>query len=156
LIRRLDHVAIAVADTDTALEYFRDRLGLRVVAVDRPPEVPVKLTYLELGNTYLQLVEPLDPEHALSRWLADNGDGFHHICFGVDDVVSELDRLGPDGMEPPPMGSGRGRPAGFVAGPLPHGVRVECTSFNRAQDVDQVAGWLKTSEEEEHGTDAST
>ena len=82
MIRRLDHVAIAVADTDTALAYFRDRLGLRVVAVDHPPEVPVKLTYLDLGNTYLQLVEPLDPEHPLNSWLAEHGDGFHHICFG--------------------------------------------------------------------------
>ncbi len=54
------------------------------------------------------------------------------------------------------MGSGRGRPAGFVAGPLAHGTRIECTSFNHAEDVDRVAGWLKTSEEDEHGTDAST
>ena len=70
MIRRLDHVAVAVADTDAALAYFRDHLGLAVVAVDFPPEVPVKLTYLDLGNTYLQLVEPLDPDHALAAWLA--------------------------------------------------------------------------------------
>ena len=86
MIRRLDHVAVAVADTDVALAYFRDHLGLEVVAVDFPPEVPVKLTYLDLGNTYLQLVEPLDPDHALAAWLATHGEGLHHICFGVDDV----------------------------------------------------------------------
>ena len=48
-----------LADTEAALRHFRDRVGLRVVAVDEPPEVPVRLTYLDLGNTYLQLVEPL-------------------------------------------------------------------------------------------------
>ena len=129
MIRSLDHVAIAVTDTDRALLHFRDRLGLEVVAVDFPPEVPVKLTYLDLGNTCLQLVEPLDPEHPLSAWLAENGEGLHHICFGVDDVTEELRRLGPARTPIEPLGSGRGRPAGFVAGTPKHGVRVECTTF---------------------------
>ena len=95
VIRRLDHVAVAVKDTEAALAYFRDRLGLRVAAVDEPPEVPVRLTYLDLGNTWLQLVEPLDPAHPLAAWLEANGDGLHHICFGVDDVECELLRLEP-------------------------------------------------------------
>jgi methylmalonyl-CoA/ethylmalonyl-CoA epimerase len=111
VIRRLDHVAVAVGDTDAALTYFRDRLGLRVAAVDEPPEVPVRLTYLDLGNTWLQLVEPLDPAHPLVAWLEANGDGLHHICFGVDDVECELLRIGPPGVPVPPLGSGRGRRA---------------------------------------------
>ncbi len=135
MIRRLDHLAVAVADTDAALEYFRDRLGLSVVAVDFPPEVPVKLTYLDLGNTYLQLVEPLDAGHPLAAWLAEHGDGLHHICFGVDDVTAELTRLGPEGAPLLPLGSGRGRPAGFVAGELQHGVRIECTSLTPDQEA---------------------
>jgi methylmalonyl-CoA/ethylmalonyl-CoA epimerase len=134
LIRRLDHVAVAVADTEAALRHFRDRLGLAVVAVDEPPEVPVRLTYLDLGNTWLQLVEPLDPAHPLARWLEANGDGLHHICFGVDDVECELRRLGPPGVPVPPLGSGRGRPAGFPAGEPAHGVRIEVTTI--AEDDD--------------------
>ena len=63
MIRRLDHVAVAVKDSEAALLHFRDRLGLRVAAVDEPPESAVRLTYLDLGNTWLQLVEPLDPAH---------------------------------------------------------------------------------------------
>lgn len=134
MIRRLDHVAVAVRDTEAALAHFRDRLGLEVVAVDEPPEVPVRLTYLDLGNAWLQLVEPLVEDHPLSAWLAEHGDGLHHICFGVDDVVGELERIGPPGIPVPPLGSGRGRPAGFPAGDPPHGVRIECTQFDRAED----------------------
>jgi methylmalonyl-CoA/ethylmalonyl-CoA epimerase len=129
MIRALDHVAVMVADTEAALRHFRDRLGLPVVAVDEPPEVPVRLTYLDLGNTYLQLVEPLDPAHPTAAWLAANGEGLHHICLGVDDVTGELARIGPPGVPVPPLGSGRGRPAGFPAGDPPHGVRIECTTF---------------------------
>jgi len=147
VIRRLDHVAVAVAETDAALRYFRDRLGLKVVAVDEPPEVPVRLTYLDLGNTWLQLVEPLHPDHALAAWLEVNGEGLHHICFGVDDVRCELERIGPADTTVPPLASGRGRPAGFPAGDPPHGVRIECTSFNKKEDVDGVPGWLEAPRE---------
>jgi methylmalonyl-CoA/ethylmalonyl-CoA epimerase len=142
MIRRLDHVAVAVADTETALLHFRDRLGLEVIAVDEPPEVPVRLTYLDLGNTWLQLVEPLDPAHPLAAWLEAHGDGLHHICFGVDDVPCELRRLGPAGVADPPLGSGRGRPAGFVAGAPPHGALIECTTFDQREDVLAMPGAL--------------
>jgi methylmalonyl-CoA/ethylmalonyl-CoA epimerase len=135
VIRRLDHVAVAVRDTEAALTHFRDRLGLLVAAVDEPPEVPVRLTYLDLGNTWLQLVEPLDPAHPLAAWLEANGDGLHHICLGVDDVECELLRIGPPGVPVPPLGSGRGRPAGFPAGDPPYGVRIECTAFD-PEDTD--------------------
>jgi methylmalonyl-CoA/ethylmalonyl-CoA epimerase len=139
VIRRLDHVAVAVKDTAAALEHFRDHLGLEVVAVDEPPEVPVRLTYLDLGNTYLQLVEPLDPLHPLAAWLEQHGDGLHHICLGVDDVECELKRIGPLGAAVPPLGSGRGRPAGFPAGDPPYGVRVECTAYDPDEDAGALA-----------------
>ena len=144
MIRRLDHIAVAVADTDAALEYFRDRLGLEVVAVDLPPEVPVKLTYLDLGNTYLQLVEPLDPDHPVAAWLAANGDGLHHICLGVDDVhAAELARLAPAGRATAADGerTRADRPASWPGAP-PHGVRIECTTFRRPEDAENVAGFL--------------
>jgi methylmalonyl-CoA/ethylmalonyl-CoA epimerase len=142
MIRRLDHVAVAVADTEAALAYFRDRLGLEVFAVDEPPEVPVRLTYLDLGNAWLQLVEPLDPAHPLAAWLAERGDGLHHICFGVDDVEAELGRIGPPGLPVPTLGSGRGRPSGFAAGEPAHGVRIECTVFDPRADAEELPGAL--------------
>jgi methylmalonyl-CoA/ethylmalonyl-CoA epimerase len=140
VIRRLDHVAVAVRDTEAALAHFRDHLGLRVVAVDEPPELPVRLTYLDLGNTYLQLVEPLDLAHPLAAWLEANGDGLHHVCLGVDDVECELRRIGPPGAALPPLASGRGRAAGFAAGDPPYGVRIECTTFVPAEDAGALHG----------------
>lgn len=150
MIRRLDHVAVAVRDTESALAHFRDHLGLEVVAVDYPPEIPVKLTYLDLGNAWLQLVEPLSRKHPLTRWLDEHGEGLHHICFGVDDVVAELERIGPPDVPLPPLASGRGRPAGFSAGEPAHGVRIECTVFDPAQDIG--AGMLSAREREPPGT----
>jgi methylmalonyl-CoA epimerase len=139
--RRLDHVAIAVRDTEEALLAFRDRLGLRVVQSEEIPTPHVRLTYLDCGNTFLQLVEPLDPKLEIARWIDENGEGVHHICFGVDEVLEVARKLSPSG-EKPAAGSGRGRVSAFVPGPPVHGVRIECTEFRRDEDVDAMPGWL--------------
>lgn len=123
--RRLDQVAVAVADTEAALTYVCDTLGLEVVAIDEPPEAPVRLTYLDIGNAWLQLVEPLDAVHPLSLWLDEHGDGLHHICFGVDNVSEELAEISPAGARVPSLGSGRGRATGFPAGEPPYGVAMK-------------------------------
>ena len=82
----LDHLAIAVPDTEAALKTWRDTLGLPVLYSEVVNGGTVRLTHLDLGNTHLQLVEPLTPDHPLQAWLAKNGPGLHHFCLKVDDV----------------------------------------------------------------------
>jgi len=142
VLRRLDHVAVAVRNTEDALRYFRDRLGLEVASSEELDSPRVRLTYLDAGNAYIQLLEPLDGGEPLARWLEENGEGLHHICFGVDDVLGASGELAVDGT-PPVAGSGRGRVSSFVPGALQHGVRVECTEFRREEDVDATPGWLE-------------
>jgi methylmalonyl-CoA/ethylmalonyl-CoA epimerase len=134
-LRRLDHVAVVVRDTEQALAYFRDGLGLRVARSEEIPTPHVRLTYLDAGNAFVQLVEPLDPEHELARFLDEHGEGLHHVCFGVDDVRSAAEELAPPGAPEVRLGSGRGRVSGFVPGPASHGVRVELTEFDLDEDV---------------------
>jgi methylmalonyl-CoA/ethylmalonyl-CoA epimerase len=141
-LRRLDHVAVAVRNTDEALRYFRDRLGLAVARSEEIETPHVRLTYLDAGNAYIQLVEPLEPELDLARSIEEHGEGLHHLCFGVDDVASAIRELAPNGAPAAAMGSGRGRVSAFVPGEPAHGVRVECTEFRRRDDVDETRGWL--------------
>jgi methylmalonyl-CoA/ethylmalonyl-CoA epimerase len=141
-IRRLDHVAVAVRDTARALEYFSGRLGLRVAHQDELTAPAVRLTYLDCGNAWIQLVEPLDSESELARVIEEKGEGLHHLCFGVDDVAAAVEQLSEPGFPRRPLGSGRGRPSGFAANGQPHGVLVECTGFEKTQDVDETPGWL--------------
>lgn len=142
MIRRLDHVAVAVRDTEAALRNFRDRLGLRVVASEDLAGLELRLTYLDAGNTYLQLVEPLNPDSPIAHWLGVHGEGLHHICFGVDDVQRDLAALSP-GAPVKPLGNGRGRAAGFLPETVV-GVRIECTEFQHEADVAQTGGWIET------------
>ena len=82
----LDHLAIVVPNTDEALKIWRDRVGLKFLYSEIVNNGAVRLTHLDLGNTHLQLVEPLTSEHPLKAWLVQNGPGLHHFCFKVDDV----------------------------------------------------------------------
>jgi methylmalonyl-CoA/ethylmalonyl-CoA epimerase len=132
LIERLDHVAIIVSDTERALRFFRDQLGLEVVAVDEPPPPApaVRLTYLDAASVPIQLVEPLDDHSPAARWLGEHGEGLHHICFATDDVGGEIRRLVGDlPFEP---GSGLGKLTAFLPGELPQGTRIEFTATKRA------------------------
>jgi methylmalonyl-CoA/ethylmalonyl-CoA epimerase len=128
LLRRLDHVAIAVRDTERALRYFSERLGLPVAHRDELETPPVTLVYLDAGNLYLQLVSPRS-ECELSRWLDDNGEGLHHLCFAVDDVSAAIVSLSSGSAPLPELGTGRGRTSGFVRDGSPFGVLLECTEF---------------------------
>jgi methylmalonyl-CoA/ethylmalonyl-CoA epimerase len=137
-IRRLDHVAIAVAETEAALSYFRDVLGLVVVHTEVNESVGVRLTYLDAGNVWLQLVEPVRDDSSIAEHVRAFGEGLHHICFAVDDVEHAARLLGNGGEVQ--LGSGRGRPAAFAAGEPCHGTRVECTAYESGDDVVRPLG----------------
>ena len=84
----LDHFAIAVPDTQAALKLWRDQMGFPLLYSEDVNDGTVRLTHLDLGNTHLQLVEPLTPDHPLQDWLKKNGPGLHHFCLNVDDVAA--------------------------------------------------------------------
>ncbi len=140
-LRRLDHVAIVVRDTDEALRFYRDHLGLRVVSSEELATPPVRLTHLDAGNAYVQLVEPLTTDSPAGRWLDEHGEGLHHLCFGVDDVPATIAELSDPGA-PVVLGSGRGRVSGFLAAADSHGATIELTEFVESDDVHAMPGWL--------------
>jgi methylmalonyl-CoA epimerase len=132
LLRRLDHIAVAVRDADDALKHFNGRLGLHVVHTETLESPPVTLTYLDAGNTYIQLVSPY-AECDLARWLDAHGDGLHHVCFAVDDVDGAVEALSRPGLERAPASTGRGKRAAFVADGSPYGFILECTEFSASE-----------------------
>jgi methylmalonyl-CoA/ethylmalonyl-CoA epimerase len=82
----LDHLAIAVANTDEALKSWRDTLGFEVLYAQKVNNDSVLLTHLDLGNTQLQLVEPLVADSPLAKAVAERGSHLHHFCLLVEDV----------------------------------------------------------------------
>ena len=142
-IRRLDHIALIVSDTTEALAYYCDRLGLRVESSEELTEPAVRLTYLDAGSILIQLIEPLSDSGMLAQVLAERGEGFHHLCFSVDDVAAVAAALADQTGATPALGKGRGRTSAFIPGPPHHGTLVELNQFRRTEDIDERPGLLE-------------
>lgn len=125
----LDHLAIAVANTEEALKIWRDRFGFPVLFSEKVAGGATLLTHLDLGNAHLQLVEPLTPDHPLQAWLATHGPGLHHFCLKVEDVGRAVVEFPETGLPVAPathQGT-RGKRALFVDKAATQDVQVEIT-----------------------------
>lgn len=127
----LDHLAIAVADTEEALKLWRDQIGLKVLYSEKVNNDSVLLTHLDLGNTQLQLVQPLLADHPLWKWLEKNGgSGLHHFCFAVDNIDDSFKNLHDEtGLNPAPaphQGT-KGKKALFIDKKNTDGITIELT-----------------------------
>jgi methylmalonyl-CoA epimerase len=121
-VRSVDHIGIVVNDIGSALEYYVGALGLPVVHEEVLVERSARLVFVDAGNVLIQLVEPL-AAGPLTEFLANEGEGFHHICFEVHDIPDTLRTLTAqtnDGIFP----GGRGRRACFLKD-VPAGLRIE-------------------------------
>lgn len=94
MLGRLNHVAIAVPDLAAASAGYRDTLGASVTAPQALPEHGVTVVFVDLGNTKVELLEPLGENSPIAAFLARNpAGGMHHICYEVEDIIAARDRL---------------------------------------------------------------
>lgn len=130
--QRLDHIAIIVRDTDEALKFYRDQLGLPFLFSQTMPDAPVRLTHLDAGGgVHLQLVQPLSAEHPLHAWLEKNGEGLQHLCFKVENVADSMKVLPGLGLAlgvKAPRSGPNGRASAFLDPATTRGVQFEITS----------------------------
>lgn len=130
MFKSLDHIAIVVPNTEEALKIWRDKFGFPVLFSEAVNDGTVLLTHLDLGNTQLQLVEPLTQVHPLRNWLGTHGTGLHHLCFSVDDMTESAAEASERGLppgEPRPHQGTLGRGALFLDRDATDGVQVELT-----------------------------
>ena len=108
MIGRLNHVAIAVPDLETAAARYRDTLGARVGDPQDEPDHGVTVIFIDLPNTKIELRYPLGENSPITGFLEKNpSGGIHHICYEVDDILSARDRLKAQGARV--LGSGEPR-----------------------------------------------
>ncbi len=98
MIRRIAHIGIATPFLDRAVETYR-RLGLEVEAVEVRVPDGVRVAILRVGDSAIELLEPLDETSPVHRFLAGRGPGIHHLALEVDDLESTLEQLAAEGVE---------------------------------------------------------
>ncbi|HET7181911.1 MAG TPA: methylmalonyl-CoA epimerase [Candidatus Limnocylindrales bacterium] len=124
---RIHHVAVIVRSIEDSLALYRDLLGLPLETIMDIPSDRVRIAFLGVGESKVELVQPTDDTTGVARFLANKGEGFHHVCFEVADLTEELTRLGIDGVELIDSAPRRGAegPVAFLHPRSCHGVLVE-------------------------------
>lgn len=128
-LERIDHVGYAVEDLEEAIAYHRDLYDLAVVHRETMPSDGVAEALLAIGESYIQLLQPLHADSPVARFMARNGGpGVHHVGYGVGDVAAALEELRPKGIrlvDDHPRPGSRGCTIAFLHPRSAMGVLVE-------------------------------
>ncbi|WP_420038295.1 methylmalonyl-CoA epimerase [Sulfidibacter corallicola] len=137
MMKKIDHIGIAVPELDAAIEQYQT-LGFDFDHVEEVPEQKVKTAFFELGDAHVELLEATEPDSAIAKFLGKRGPGIHHICVEVDDIEAALAEYRAAGVrlvnEEPVIGAGGHRVA-FVHPKATHGVLLELLE-RRSTDAD--------------------
>jgi len=124
----IHHIAIAVRDLDSALEFYRDALGLDVIERREMPEEGVEIAFLPTGEGEIELLRPLGEKSGVARFLEKRGEGLHHICLVVEDIEAAMERLRAAGarlLSEEPRTGAHGTRYVFIHPKSTHGVLLE-------------------------------
>ncbi len=129
----IHHIAIAVRNLDEALELYRDALNLTVTERREVPQEGVEIAFLPAGESEIELLQPLNAESGVARFLEKNGEGLHHVCLRVDDIeaaMAQLRQRGAQLLSKEPRSSADGTRYVFVHPRSTHGVLIELYEVN--------------------------
>ena len=125
---KVDHIGIATPEIEQALAVWRDALGLSVDSTDEVAEQGVRVAMLEIGDTHIELLEPLGDDSPVAKFLQKRGPGIHHVAVRVTDIRASLAHLKEKGTrlidETPRTGAG-GCLVAFVHPSSANGVLLE-------------------------------
>lgn len=132
MITRIDHIGLAVHSLEDALVLYRDALGLEVANIADEPEQKVKVAFLPRGGSEIELLEPYPGDGPVRTFMEKRGEGIHHICFEVDDIVATLAQLANEGVQlidTTPRLNSRGQKIAFIHPKGAHGVLIELYQY---------------------------
>ena len=99
MLKRIHHVGIVVPDLEKAMGLWRDLLGLSLTKSATIQDQGVKAALLKAGDSEIELLEPLNPDNGVGKFLSRRGGGLHHVCFEAEDIVQELEAARAKGIQ---------------------------------------------------------
>ncbi len=128
MVNKVDHIGIAVSNLDEAIKLYSDVLGLELHGTEEVSEQKVKVAFLPVGDTEVELLESTSPDGPIAKFIEAKGQGIQHIAFRVDDIEAALAEMKEKGLrlidEKPRYGAGGARIA-FLHPKSTNGVLIE-------------------------------
>jgi methylmalonyl-CoA/ethylmalonyl-CoA epimerase len=100
MLKKIDHLGIAVKSLDEAVPYYEKALGLKCEHREEVPSQKVRTAFFSVGEVHLELLEPTDPESPIAKFLEKNpAGGIHHVAFATDDIDTQLKQASGAGVK---------------------------------------------------------
>ena len=92
MIRKIQHIGVAVRRLEDAIPFYRDVLGLEYVGTEEVAEQKIRAAVFRVGESTIEVIESTSPDGPVGKFLDKNGEGIHHLCFQVEDAAAALCR----------------------------------------------------------------
>jgi len=128
LLTEIDHIAIAVNDLEGAIAYYRETFGCVLAHRETIEKDGVEEALLKVADSYIQLLTPIRADSPVAKYLANKGEGIHHVGYRVDDVAAALDAVKRQGhrvIDEEPRPGSRGTTVAFVHPKTAFGTLIE-------------------------------
>jgi methylmalonyl-CoA/ethylmalonyl-CoA epimerase len=128
MIKKIEHIGVAVKSVDESIHVFRDILGIPMEKVYESEAIKTKIAFFPVGGSTIELVEPMDPESPVAKFIQKRGEGIHHICLGVENIEAALRHYESQGIEllnKTARKTPDGRLVAFLHPKSTHGVLIE-------------------------------
>ncbi len=90
MLKKINHIAIAVNNIEEAAKFYQNVLGLNLSGIEMVAAQKTRVGFFKIGESNIELVQPAESDSPLVKFLETKGQGIHHICFEVDDVEAEV------------------------------------------------------------------
>lgn len=99
MLEKIDHIGIAVKDIDQAIKLYKEAFGIEPSLVYESEYTKARIAFFPIGETRIELIQPMNPESVVGKFLEKKGEGIHHLSFKVKDVDQNLGELEAKGIQ---------------------------------------------------------
>lgn len=128
MVNKLDHIGIAVKNLEETLKFYEQTLGLKATGIEEVKEQKVRVAFLPIGDTEVELLESTEEDGPIAKFIAKNGEGIQHMAYSVDNIEEAIEKMKAEGVrmidEKPRYGAG-GAQIAFCHPKSTSGVLVE-------------------------------
>ena len=128
MIKKIDHLGIAVKSLDESVKYYEEVLGLECQGREEVESQKVHVAFFAVGEVHLELLEPTADDSPIAKFIEKNGEGIHHVAFGTNNITSQLDQAREAGcrlIHEEPIDGAHDKLVAFLHPKSTHGVLTE-------------------------------